>query len=55
VIEHAVLDELRAGRSMKISDLERGHAVSGALFPQFHSQIFRFHAENCVDIDQATV
>jgi putative SOS response-associated peptidase YedK len=25
------------------------------LFPQFHSQIFRFHAENCVDIDEATV
>ncbi len=27
----------------------------GPRFPQFHSQIFRFHAENCVDIDEATV
>jgi hypothetical protein len=24
-------------------------------FPQFHSQIFRFNSENCVDIDEATV
>jgi hypothetical protein len=24
-------------------------------FPQFRAQIFRFHAENCVDIDEATV
>jgi hypothetical protein len=24
-------------------------------FPQFHAQIFRFHAENCVDINEATV
>jgi hypothetical protein len=24
-------------------------------FPQFRSQIFHFHPENCVDIDEATV
>ena len=27
----------------------------GSRFPQFHSQIFRFHAENCIDTDQATI
>jgi hypothetical protein len=27
----------------------------GSRFPQFHSQIFRFHAENRIDTDQATI
>ena len=39
MIEHGVLDELRADRSLKMSDLERGHAVSGALF---HNSMHRY-------------
>jgi hypothetical protein len=29
--------------------------VFGSRFPQFHSQIFCFHAENRIDTNQATI
>ena len=32
-----------------------GQTEMNPLFPQFDSQLFRFHTENCIDINQATV
>jgi hypothetical protein len=40
--------EMEGGTAQQVSEL-------GSLFPQFHSQIFRFHAENRIDTDRATI
>jgi hypothetical protein len=40
--------ELEGGTAQQVSEL-------GSRFPQFHSQIFRFHAENRIDTDRATI
>jgi hypothetical protein len=49
----------RGGATRALGEMESSTASQvsgiGPRFPQFHSQIFRFHAENCVDINQATV
>jgi len=49
----------RCSPAQAVGEMEGGptQQVSrfGPRFPQFHSQIFRFQAENCVDIDEATV
>jgi hypothetical protein len=42
------LGEMEGGTTPQVSPIR-------PLFPQFHSQIFCFSAENCVDIDEATV
>jgi hypothetical protein len=42
------LGEMEGGTTPQVSRI-------GPRFPHFHSQIFRFRAENCVDMDEATV
>ena len=40
--------EMEGGTAQQVSEL-------GSRFPQFHSQIFRFHSENRIDTDRATI
>jgi hypothetical protein len=42
------LGEMEGGTTPQVSPIR-------PFFPQFHSQIFRFHAENYVDIDEVNV
>jgi hypothetical protein len=39
---------MEGGTAQQVSEL-------GSRFPQFHSQIFSFYAENRIDSDQATI
>ena len=51
-----VMPTPQAGRSLTcINGQDLANAQSRPHFPQFHSQIFRFHDNNCVDLDEATV